>query len=383
MKYNLTNHEFDNVDKENITELFDSTMLTMGKENQSFENELNNFFSTKYAVTCNSGSSANLLMIASLFYSGHIKEGDEIIVPAVSWSTTYAPLSQFKLKIKFVDVDIETYNLSLDILRDAVSEKTKAVFFVSLLGNSIGLPEIKQYCDENNLILLEDNCESFGTRIENKYSGSFGLCSSLSFFYSHQLPAIEGGAVLTNSRKLYDYLLCLRSHGWTRELVDDTYLPIEEDEFKRQFRFSLPGYNLRMMEISAKIASRRLDLWTETYKVRSKNFEIFKKVFSESKIFNIQRVGEHSSLFGFGAILSKNISRLELYKYLMKNNIESRPVVAGNFTKNNALKYMNYEIYGNLDNSDVIDDHGIFFGNCNKDLSSEIYYLKEKLDEYK
>ena len=154
----------------------------------------------------------------------------------LSHANAYFKHSNYDL-IGFVDVDIETYNLSLDILRDAVSEKTKAVFFVSLLGNSIGLPEIKQYCDENNLILLEDNCESFGTRIENKYSGSFGLCSSLSFFYSHQLPAIEGGAVLTNSRKLYDYLLCLRSHGWTRELVDDTYLPIEEDEFKRQFRF--------------------------------------------------------------------------------------------------------------------------------------------------
>lgn len=382
MKYSLTSHEFDERDKSNINALLDSTKLTMGANNSKFEERLSSFFGKKYALTCNSGSSANLLIIASLFYSGHLKQGDEIIVPSVSWSTTYAPLAQFNMKLKFVDVDINTYNLSVDILKKSVTKKTKAVLFVSLLGNSIGLPDIYDFCEKNKITLIEDNCESFGTKINGKCSGSFGLLSSLSFYYSHQLPTVEGGAVLTDSRELYDTLLCLRSHGWTRELSDDTHLHVESDKFKRKFRFTLPGYNLRMMEISSVFGLRRLDLWDETFERRHNNYKIFNNLFSDSNILKIQTVCDNASLFGFGAILSSNINRLEFYEYLESNHIETRPIVAGNFVKNKALDYMSFDNPGDLKNSDIIDDRGIFFGNCNKDLTQELNYLKEKIGEY-
>ena len=382
MKYSLTSHEFDETDKLNINKLLDSTKLTMGSNNKDFEKRLSSFFGTKYALTCNSGSSANLLIIASLFYSGLLSQGDEILVPSVSWSTTFSPLSQFNMKLKFVDVDLDTYNLSIDILKKSITKKTKAIIFVSLLGNSLGLPEIYDYCKKNNIILLEDNCESFGTKIMDQYSGSFGLLSSLSFYYSHQLPTVEGGAVLTDSRELYDTLLCLRSHGWTRELNDDTHLHVEQDKFKRKFRFTLPGYNLRMMEISSVFGLRRLDLWNETFKRRYNNYLKFSNLFSDSKIMKIQKVCDNASLFGFGAVLSPEINRLDFYDYLESNNIETRPIVAGNFVKNKALDYMSFDDPGDLKNSDTIDNRGIFFGNCNKNLSDELNYLKEKIDAY-
>ena len=170
----------------------------------------------------NSGSSANLLMIASLFYTKHkkkkLKRGDEVIVPAIGWSTTYYPLQQYGLKLKFVDVDLHTLNFDISKLTKAINKKTKLILAVNVCGNSNEFSKILKLIKNKNILLLEDNCESLGSIYKNKKTGSFGLMSSSSFYYSHHISTIEGGMISTDDKELYQILLSLRSHGWIRDL---------------------------------------------------------------------------------------------------------------------------------------------------------------------
>ena len=161
----------------------ESNQYTMGKEVKKFEIDFAEYFKTKYAVMVNSGSSANLLAVASLFYKkdNFLKRGDEVIVPAISWSTTYYPLQQYGLKLKFVDIDKETLNFKLSSLEKAITSKTKLIFAVNVLGNSNEFEEINRMI-EKNIILLEDNCESLGAKYKERYTGTFGLMGTNSFF---------------------------------------------------------------------------------------------------------------------------------------------------------------------------------------------------------
>ena len=168
----------------------------------------------------NSGSSANLLMIAALFYKKEnpLVPGDEIIVPAVSWSTTYFPLHQYGLVMKFVDIDLETLNYDTNKLAEAISEKTKAIMLVNLLGNPNNFEEINSIIGDKEIILVEDNCESMGAEYKGQKTGTFGVVGSFSSFFSHHISTMEGGLVVTNDDELYQIMLCMRAHGWTRNL---------------------------------------------------------------------------------------------------------------------------------------------------------------------
>ena len=196
--------------------------LTYGENVKKFEKEFSNFLGTKYSVMVNSGGSANLLSIFALFFlkKNKIKKLDEIVVPTLSWSTTYSPMSIFGLKVKFVDIDLETLNYDLNQLSNTVSRRTKVIVVVNLLGNANNFSEIKKILKEKkiNPFIIEDNCESLGAEFKNKKTGSFGLISANSFYFSHHISTIEGGMLSTNSKEIYDLLLSLRSHGWTRDL---------------------------------------------------------------------------------------------------------------------------------------------------------------------
>lgn len=202
--------------------VIDSRSYTMGEYVNRFEEMFADKFGSKFAVMCNSGSSANLLMVSALVYSGILRRGDEVIVTAVSWSTTYFPLSQYGLKIRFVDIDKYTLNLDIQLLEEAITQNTKAVLAVNLLGNPNDFQYLKQICRNYNLILLEDNCESMGAIFDNQYTGTFGLLGTFSTYFSHHISTIEGGVVLTDDEELYHYMLAIRSHGWTRNIPKES-----------------------------------------------------------------------------------------------------------------------------------------------------------------
>jgi hypothetical protein len=195
-------------------------------------------------------------MVAALFYTKNprikLNPGDEVIVPAVSWSTTYYPLYQYGLKIKFVDIDLETLNYDLSQLSQAISSKTKAIVAVNLLGNPNDFSQIKKIIGGRDITLIEDNCESLGAEFEGKKAGTFGLMGTFSTFFSHHISTMEGGLIVTNDEELYHILLSLRAHGWTRNLPKENHVcgTKGDDPFEESFRFVLPGYNVRPLEMS-------------------------------------------------------------------------------------------------------------------------------------
>ena len=209
-----------------IDRVVSSGHFTMGPKVLEFEENFANFTGTKFALMCNSGSSANLLMIAALHYRNNrsINAGDEIIVPAVSWSTSYFPLVQYGLRLKFVDIDIHTLNYDLEKLESAISHKTKVILAVNLLGNINDFTEINKMIEDKEIIVIEDNCESMGACLNGKKSGAFGLMASHSCFFSHHISTMEGGLVSTNDEELYQIMVCLRAHGWTRNLPDSNFV---------------------------------------------------------------------------------------------------------------------------------------------------------------
>jgi len=194
-----------------LQRVIDSGMFTMGDNVREFELMFANYFNSKYAVMVNSGSSAILLMIASLFYTSNkdnrLKAGDEIIVPAVSWSTTYTPLYQYGLKIKFVDIDLHTLNYDLNQLELAISSETRAIMIVNLLGNPNNFEQISRIISGRNILIVEDNCESMGAMFNGKYTGTFGLMGAFSTFYSHHISTMEGGLITTSDEELYHTII--------------------------------------------------------------------------------------------------------------------------------------------------------------------------------
>ena len=376
INYPLAADTWDKKEYEAINRVIESNRFTIGTEVEMFEKEFAKYFGSEYAVMVNSGSSANLIAISALVLSDkyNLNKGDEVIVPAVSWATTYTVLHQCGLKLRFIDIDLDTFNLDLNQLKNAISENTKAVFAVNLLGNPNDFDRLMKICNENNLILIEDNCESMGAKYKGKYAGTFGVCGTFSTFYSHHMATMEGGMILTDDSELNDIMKSIRSHGWTRNLSEDSPFNTKKDKFYEMFNFIFPGYNVRPVEMEAAIGREQLKKLDGFLKERKSNGKYFLELFSNSNCIFIQKNQDDSSFFGFPIIFKNEYDRKKFIEACDENNIEYRPIVAGNFTKNNVIKYFDYSIYGELKNSNILHDNGLFIGNHH-------FNVKEQIDE--
>ena len=385
MEYKLATSSWGKEEIDAIHKVIDSDMYSMGAQVEFFEKEFSKFFGSKYSVMCSSGSTANLLMIASLFFKKEnpLKRGDEVIVPAVSWSTTYFPLQQYGLHVKFVDIDLRTLNFDLDQLAEAVSKKTKAILAVNLLGNPNEFDTIRNIIKGKDIILLEDNCESMGAKYKGKFTGTFGIMGTYSSFFSHHISTMEGGMITTNDEELYHILLTIRAHGWTRNLPNKNHVSNKSDDwFEESFRFVLPGYNVRPLEMSGAIGIEQLKKLPGFIENRRKNAQIFLELFKSDGRFLVQKEVGESSWFGFSLIIQdQNLKRGDVIRLLSNNNIDSRPIVTGDFTKNTVLKYFDYSINGNLLNAKNLDKKGFFLGNSHENLSENIKYVKNILEK--
>jgi len=311
--------------------------------------------------------------------------GDEVIVPAVSWSTTFFPVHQYGLKLVFVDIDKDTLNIDPNKIESAITSKTKAIFAVNLLGNPCELKKINKICQEKNLILIEDNCESLGAKFDDKFTGTFGTLGSFSFFFSHHMQTMEGGMILTNNKNLYELCVSMRAHGWIRDLENKNSIESKTgNPFYDSFNFVTPGYSIRPLEMSGAIGSVQLKKLPDFIKNRKINAKYFKSLFENEKNFLIQKETHDSSWFGFSIILINKLSshRENIVKSLIDNKIECRPIVAGNFTKNPVIKYLNHTVADNLVCTNQIDNDGFFVGNDFRDLSNEIKHLYDTLKNY-
>lgn len=384
IKYPLASSTWDEKEIEAINGVIAKDMYTMGAGVKQFEEDFAKYVNSKYAVMVNSGSSANLIAVAALFFTKNpkLKRGDEVIVPAVSWSTTYYPLAQYGLKLKFVDVDLHTLNFDLEQLKNAVSDNTKMILAVNLLGNPNNFDAINEIIGDKDIILMEDNCESMGAEFKGKQAGTFGLVGTYSTFYSHHMATMEGGLIVTDDEEMYHVMVCLRAHGWTRHLPKENHVSNKSDNaFEESFRFILPGYNVRPVEMSGVIGVEQLKKLPSFLEYRRKNAELFVSLFENHKDFYIQKDIDNSSWFGFSFILKpeSTLDRAEIVKKLEANQIDCRPIVTGDFTKNEVLKHFDYEIFGEMKNAQYLDKKGFFVGNHQVDLTQEIHHLFEVL----
>ena len=382
--YPLATSTWDEEELKAIQSVIDSDKFTMGQFVNKFENNFGKFIKRKYCVMVSSGSAANLLSIASLFYTKkpRLKIGDEVIVPAVSWSTTFFPLQQFGLKLKFVDIDLNTLNYDLESLESSISPNTRMIVAVNLLGNPNDFDKINNIIKNKNIILFEDNCESLGAEFKGKQTGTFGLLGTFSTYFSHHISTMEGGFVTTDNEELYHILLSIRAHGWTRNLPKKNLVANKSDDwFEESFRFVLPGYNVRPVEMSGAIGLKQLKKLPSFLKKRRKNANVFVNLFIDHPDFIIQKEIEKSSWFGFSLIIKPESKRKrsDVINILEKNKIEYRPIVTGNFVKNDVLKYFDYSIHEELKNADHLHDNGFFVGNSHEELSDNIKFLRKVL----
>lgn len=385
--YPLATSSWDQAEIDSIQSVIKNGMFSMGPKVAECEKNFAAYVNSKYCVMASSGSAANLIMVASLFYrkENPLKRGDEVIVPAISWSTTYYPLYQYGLKLKFVDVDLETLNFDLKALEKAISPKTKLIMAVNLLGNPNDFGQVQKLIQGKNIELIEDNCESMGATFNNKQAGTFGNMGTFSCFFSHHISTMEGGFVVTDDEELYHILLCLRAHGWTRNLPKYNHVTgtKSDNAFEESFKFALPGYNVRPLEMSGAIGIEQIKKLPNFIDVRRQNAEVFVQLFKDDPNLIIQKEIGQSSWFGFSFVIrpESKVNRLALIDHLTQAGVECRPIVTGNFAKNDVLKWFDYEIHGELKNADRVDQYGFFVGNHQVSMVEQIKKLRVLMNE--
>ena len=379
MSYELAHSTFGEEEKKAMHDVIDSDLFSMGKNVKKFEQQFADFFGKNYAVMVNSGSSANLIAVAALFHrqENALKAGDEVIVPCISWATTFYPLHQYGLKLKFVDIDLHTLNYDIEELKKAITPNTKMIVTVSVLGNPCHFDEIETLCQQNNIILFDDNCESMGAKYNGRYTGTYGLVNTFSTFFSHHISTMEGGLVVTDDYEIYCLAKSLRNHGWTRD--QDEGSPIYEkkdDDFFEAYRFILPGYNVRPGELQGALGLTQIKKLSGFIEQRRKNAAYFVEKFKEDKRFIIQQEVGESSWFSFTMIIAKEaeITRQQTFTALDAYDIKYRIITGGNFLEHDVIKYIDHEVTKS-DNASYAHNNGFFIGNAPVDLTQSIDLL--------
>ena len=365
---------WDNEEHEAIDRVLVSEQFTMGREVAAFEREFSDFHGMKHGIMVNSGSSANLIAVAALFNLSNkpLKRGMRVVVPALAWPTTYAPLVQHGLELILADCG-ETWNAKLITNTYGID----LVIGCSILGNPAKLVEWKEFADSRRAYFLEDNCESLGSTfppigdtIPTKRCGTFGLMNTFSFFYSHQISAIEGGMILTNDDECWKLCLMLRNHGWSRGVM----VPKSFDD---EYDFRLFGYNVRPLEMHAAIARCQLKKLGGFKLQRLANVGLFRRLTEGLPITHQSLVGEPDP-FGLPFTVKDNEARQRLSIAFRKAGIDCRPPTGGSFIKHPyGRRWANQK----TPNADAIHRTGLFLGNGPLDLSSEISKAVEVMKE--
>jgi CDP-6-deoxy-D-xylo-4-hexulose-3-dehydrase len=385
MFYELASSSWGREEIDAMQRVIASGMFTMGENVRRFEDEFARKFGVKHALMVSSGSTANLVGVAALFYSGKrpLARGDEVIVPAISWSTTYYPLQQYGLKLRFIDVELDTLNIDVAKLEQALTPRTRMVVAVSILGNPCALDVLRAFCDKHRLILFEDNCESMGATLNGKQCGTFGDIGTFSSFFSHHISTMEGGVLVTDNTELYHVAKSVRAHGWTRDLPEDSPIFERKDEdFFEAYRFILPGYNARPLELSGAIGIEQLKKLDRMVEVRRRNAELFVGLMKGDKRFIIQRENGRSSWFAFTIVLNPecDLQRAKIMKALKEADIGFRIITGGCFLRHDVIKYFDYDCVGEIRNANLAHDRGFFVGNHPHDLRPQIERLCAVLD---
>jgi CDP-6-deoxy-D-xylo-4-hexulose-3-dehydrase len=355
MKFPLGQNVHDASDIQNMIDNLLTEHFTMGEQVGKFEKMFAQYIGSQYAVMVNSGSSANLLAVAALTnhkYSQRLHNGDEVLVPALCWSTTVFPIIQCNLIPVFVDVDPQTLNIDLADLEKKITAKTKAIMIVHTLGNSANIQKLMEIVKSHQLLLIEDTCESLGTTHNNHYLGTFGDIGTYSFYYSHHITTMEGGMLITNNEEIYELVKCLRAHGWSRNLKTKDEIALQYPDIDPRFTFVNLGFNVRPMEIQATMGIGQLQKLETKNTNRKINYQKIKnKIQTDPR--NFLSFAEASpntnpAWFGVPLFVSENTNLQDYLGYLTKHGVENRPIITGNIIRQPVIR----DLYPHLQPSD-------------------------------
>lgn len=378
----LINNTIDMPDILKLTEwLLTNPRLTKGEVTIEFEKLWSQWLGKKYSVFVNSGSSANLAMIYSLMLSGRLKN-NKIILPAVSWTTTVTPAIHLGLMPILCECDKTTLGIDIDHLKALIKEHNPSVLMlVHVLAFPCQMNEILQLCSDNDIILLEDSCESIGSTYDGIKTGNFGLMSSFSFYYGHHISTIEGGIISTDDKNMYELLLSIRSHGWDRDLEPETQKIIREqhnvDDFKSLFTFYHPGFNLRSTDLQAFLGIEQIKKIDTFSRIRNDNFKLYDSLINNDywKIENKDNC--FYSNFAY-PVITPNIN--ELVKELRANKIECRPLVCGSIGRQPFWTKLYGEI--NLDFANKVHNYGLYLPNNQEITKEEIQLIANIVNKH-
>ncbi|MDD2840044.1 MAG: DegT/DnrJ/EryC1/StrS family aminotransferase [Rickettsiales bacterium] len=358
--------------------LLTANKLTKGPLTKEFEEKFAKWQGSKYAVYVNSGSSANHLMAYALLEGGYLKN-KVAIAPSVSWCTSVTPFIQFGYDVHLCDCDKDDLGLNVEHFEKLCKEYNPSVVLgVHVLGHPIKLDKILEICKKYGVILLEDTCESMATEYKNKKLGSFGLAGSFSLYYGHHISTVEGGMVVTDDEKFYNLCLSIRSHGWSRD-VEPNYKSewskgYDIDEIRDLYTFYFPGFNFRNTDIGAFLGLSQLKKIDGYAKIRERNYKIYRE---ELKDYWAQTSGaSFLSHFAYGVLVE---NRLEVYKHLLDNGIENRPLICGNI----GLHPVWIKKYGktSLPVADIVHFYGLYLPNHAQLNEEEVRFICKKFKE--
>jgi len=355
--------------------------LTKGDLTIDFEKKWSEYIGVEHSIFVNSGSSANLLMIYYLLESGELKRGDKVIVPALSWSTTLSPVIQFGLEPILCDCNLNDLSIDLQHFEQLIeTQNPKCLVLVPILGFVPDMNLISDICEKNNIILIEDTCESLGSEFNGKKLGSFGLMSSFSTYFGHHISTIEGGMICTNDKKVANILKSLRSHGWDRDMDIDHYMHLRKeykvDDFNALYTFYHTGFNVRSTDLQAFLGIQQLKRLPEIVQKRHKNYNLYKNLINDSYWKTTDNNQSYISNFAY-PIISNN--RKLLINNLKSSEIECRPLLSGSLSRQPYW----YNNFGKIElkNCDLIHDSGLYVPNNHEMSEEDIRKICEVINE--
>jgi CDP-6-deoxy-D-xylo-4-hexulose-3-dehydrase len=381
-------------------EVINSGNLTMGEQVQSFESAMAKYLGVRHFVMVNSGSSANLAIFEALLRpaigQASLKPGDEVVVPAIAWPTTIWPIIQLGLKPVFVDIDPATIGIDLNQTRNLLKKsqgRIKAVFPIHPLGRSLDNRELIKICSDFDTTLINDVCESLGSWESGIHTGTTGIAGSFSFYFSHHITTMEGGGVATNSDSFADDLRSIRSHGWSRDRKDVTQWISDTSRNDAKFLFITSGFNVRPMEIQAAIGISQLRDIDVFVKRRQEIAKYISSILSKSnynllgsEVFESEEQQKSHSwmLMPIQAVGANSIAaRNRLLKHFEVNDIETRPVLTGNFLDQPAMKriYRESPDPREFPMADEVSNTTFLIGAHHDLTDSQVEFVGEKIKE--
>jgi CDP-6-deoxy-D-xylo-4-hexulose-3-dehydrase len=342
--------------------------LTKGENTVEFERAWSRWNGNKHSIFVSSGSAANLAAYYAMIVSGRMKN-KKVIVPAVSWSTTVAPAIQLGLEPILCDCNMKNLGLDVDHLDELVKLHDPALIVtVNVLGFSNDYDKILEICRSKNILLIEDSCESIGTRYMGRNVGNFGDISTFSFYYGHHMSTIEGGMVCTSDQELDQILKSIRCHGWDRDLDEykqkELRISHNIDDFRALYTFYYPGFNMRCTDLQAFLGIEQMKKIDHIVSSRQRNFDMYVDIVSPSWGLD---VSDHDVVSNFTfPVITRDVS--DTVNLLKEAGVESRPLICGSISRQ-PFWYMRYG-HASFKNADVIHDFGLYVPN-NPDMTED------------